>query len=163
MNSWNQRPTEVGNLLNPAFLGRIIRSFVQAYYNEKKEAVPYELLFIFLPLVLQKDYRDMLPTTTKTQMHIWLQNNPELKLDFANKNRDLIPYVRETLIFLVQRNMLNITSEGQFQLGHKGLKRKKVVNTPEVKECMNKAKVVGKWFAKTGSTTTIFAIWGIRP
>ncbi|EEM01730.1 hypothetical protein bmyco0002_59650 [Bacillus pseudomycoides] len=153
----------MGNLLNPAFVGRLIRIFVQAYYNEKKEAVPYELLFIFLPLVLQKYYRDTLPSTTKTQMHIWLQNNPELKLDFANKNRDLIPHVRETLIFLVHRNVLNITSEGQIKLGYKGLKRKKVVNTSEVKACMNKAKFIGRWFAKAGSTTTIFAIWGIRP
>ncbi|MGG5787944.1 three component ABC system middle component [Bacillus pretiosus] len=163
MNLWNQRPTEVENLLNHAFLGRIIRSFVQAYYNERKEAIPYELLFIFLPLVLQEYYRNALPKTTKTSMHIWLQNNPQMKMGFANKNKDLTPFVRETIIFLMNRGLLAMELDGKIKLGNKGFKRKKLINTTEVEECIKKAKFIGKWFAKTGTTNTIFVIWGIRP
>jgi hypothetical protein len=31
----------------------------------------------------------------------------------------------------------------------------------EVKDCMKKAKFVGRWFASSGDYTTVMALWGI--
>ncbi|MED4354315.1 DUF6521 family protein [Schinkia azotoformans] len=163
MISWEKRPDEIQALLNPAFIGRLIREFVQSYTKENKKDVPFELLFIFLPIALQKKFRDALPNTTRTQIHVWLLNHPEYRIAFANKNKNLVPFVREAITFLLQRDIISLTDQGEFAMGNKKYRRVKVFETEDVQECLKAAKFMGKWLARSGSSSTIYAIWGLRP
>ena len=33
----------------------------------------------------------------------------------------------------------------------------------EIDDCYKKAKILGRLFAKSGSPSTIYAVWGVRP
>ena len=163
MISWELRATEVAHYYNPAYVGRLLKEFINAYENEKPEGVPYELTFIALPLVILKSFRLALPRTIRTQLHNWIEENSDYKVEFAATVKELIPIVKETLIFLLQKNLLIINDNGKLVIGSERLNRKYHRDTEEILESIDKAKFMGKWFAKAGEVTTIYALWGIRP
>lgn len=160
---WRYRPTEVANLLNPSFCGILLREFVSAYEDERQQGVPYELVFLVLPIVLHKSTREALPRTVRTQMHVWLQRNPSVRIQFADRTRELIPFTKEALIFLMQRQLLSLDSEGLLVIDSGKYKKTIGTGTGEIYDCIKRAKFVGKWFAQAGSSSTIYTMWGICP
>lgn len=163
MISWDLRPAEVAYFYNPAYVGRLLKEFITSYQSEKPEGVPFELIFIAIPLIILKSFRISLPNTTRTQLHNWIQDNTDYKIEFASIVRELSPFIKESLIFLLQRNILLISENGKLVAGSTRLTKKQAKDTVEILESINKAKFVGKWLAKAGEVTTIYAIWGIRP
>lgn len=162
MISWNTRPTEVAYFYNPAYLGRLLKVFVSSYQSQQPSGVPYELTFVALPLIVLKSFREGLPNTTRTQLHNWIKDNSDYKVGFASIVRELIPFVKESLIFLLNRDILSINESGKLVEGSIRFKRKKTPDTEEIISSINKAKFVGKWFANAGDSTTIYALWGIQ-
>jgi hypothetical protein len=160
---WQFRPTEVANLLNPPFCGILLREFVIAYEDERRQGVPYELVFLVLPIVLHKSTREALPRTLRTQMHVWLQQNPNVRVQFAYRTKELTPFTKEALIFLMQRQFLTLNSQGLLATGSGKYKLTIGTRTGEIYDCIKKAKFVGKWFAQAGSSSTIYTMWGICP
>jgi len=163
MKEWVMRPMETANLLNPAFIGQLIEEFVKSYQKEKGTGVPYELTFLALPLTIFNVYRVRLPARTSTKMQVWLQDNPELKINFASNVKEIVPFIKEAMMFLLKRNIITINNCGQVFYGLTNTRRKKINHTKESEECLKKIKLIGKWFALSGSSTTIFSMWGIRP
>ncbi|MGO0258246.1 three component ABC system middle component [Priestia aryabhattai] len=163
MISWNLRTAEVAHFYNPAYVGRLLKEFVTSYQSENPEGVSYELIFIALPLVILRSFRVSLPKSTRTQLHNWIQDNNDYKIEFAVTVRGLIPFVKEALIFSLQKSVLSINDYGKLVAGSKRFNKKQTKDTEEILESINKAKFVGKWFAKAGEVTTIYALWGIRP
>ncbi|QAY66368.1 three component ABC system middle component [Paenibacillus protaetiae] len=159
MRNWHQRPTEVANLLNPAFCGYILREYVKSYENETGSGVPFELMFLLLPIVLHRHTRDQLPSTIRTHLQAWLQSNPEIRIGFANRVNDLIIITREAMIFLINKGYLS-ESNGVFLATDKRYKRFPIDD--EIKEFVNKSKFIGRWFSSS-SSTTIYTMWGICP
>jgi len=99
MKSWHARPTEVANLLNPAFCGYLLMEYVKQYEVETGTGVPFELMFLLLPVVLHKPTRECLPSSTRTHFPVWLQRHPEIRIDFANRVKDLIEITKESIFF----------------------------------------------------------------
>ncbi len=52
MDRWEDRPTEVANLLNPAFTGALLRRSLEAYSTEIRSGMPFGLAFLVLPMSL---------------------------------------------------------------------------------------------------------------
>jgi hypothetical protein len=67
MSAWNDRPTEIANLLNPAFCALLLAQAVRGYQEETKVGLPYALAFLVLPLVLHK------PTMTRSAAELQLE------------------------------------------------------------------------------------------
>ncbi|WP_286230589.1 three component ABC system middle component [Neobacillus mesonae] len=159
---WKLRTAEVAHFYNPAYLGRLLKEFVSSYQSEKPEGVPYELIFVAIPLIVLKFYRSALPSTIRTQLHNWIQTNSDFKIGYASIVKELLPFVKESLIFLLQRSILSINESGKLVEGPTKFNKKNAKDTEEILNTINKAKFVGKWFAKAGEATTIYALWGIR-
>ncbi|WP_428910710.1 three component ABC system middle component [Niallia sp. Krafla_26] len=159
---WDSRPPEVAYYYNPAYVGRLLKEFVSSYQSKRPEGVSYELIFVAIPIIILKSFRDALPRSTKTHLHNWIQDNADYKIGFATTVRELIPFVKESLIFLLQRNILSINETGKLLLGTSKLKKRQLKDTDEILESINKAKFVGRWFANSGEVATIYALWGIR-
>lgn len=83
MKSWESRPTEVANLLNPAFCGEILSNTISSYHSTTHKNFPFALSFLILPIVLHSPTRRTMPP--RKGMHVWLQENPEIKINFANR------------------------------------------------------------------------------
>ena len=61
----NKINKEVYYVQNPALGAAILWRFVCGYHQEKKELVPFPLLFIVLPIIFREDLRDTIRSTQK--------------------------------------------------------------------------------------------------
>ena len=65
---------------------------------------------------------------------------------------------------MLQIGVISVNSEGELEINHtkKKLSKTKFTNS-EIKECLNKAEHVARWFASTGKVDTIYCCLGVRP
>lgn len=161
--SWNKRPTIVANILNPAFCGEVLRVTVKSYEHEKKAPIPFPLLFIILPILLHKDIRNSLPKTTTSKFYDWLEENEKTKLFLPSKIKNVVPYTREAISFLIYHEAINFDSQGNISVKRYRKKNLTYTNTSDVKDIFNKGKILGKWLTRAGDVKTIYTLLGIKP
>lgn len=162
MTIWEERPVEVANLFNPAFCGEVIRLCVKAYVNEAGSGFPYVLSFLILPIVMYGDTRVTMVARRYTFLYNWLQDHPHLRIAFAERVRELLPFSRESLMFLLQIGALTLDTEGTLrptQYRRRGIRNQREAS---IKDCYDKAELLGKWFARAGDMITIYAMWGVQ-
>lgn len=159
------KPVEVTNLFNPAFVARVIRASIKGYYNQSKKGMPFPLLFLITPLVFNREYRDTLPKRTSTKMHAWLQENQQIKIDFAIKSRSLVKITKEGLMLGMQHQIVEVNHKAEIYSTNKQFRKQvsKNLDTDEIKLIEKQAEFLGKWFARTGNVSMIYRMWGVRP
>ena len=164
MEKWERRSRIAANLLNPAFCGEIIRRTISAYNkNEENKRFPFSLLYLILPILLHKKTRDNMPQRSSTYFHHWVDENEFLFIDFAYRVRELVPFSKESLMFLLSHNAAKIDDNGKIEIVDY---RKKVPGgdfAEEVQSIYKKADLLGKWFRLTGNEQTIYMFLKIRP
>ena len=160
---WGRRPQEVANLFNPAFTALLLHDSIGGFQTHDPKGLPYSFVFFVLPVVLHKQTREALPRTLRTKMHVWIQKFPELRIDFAERTRNLLPYTKEALAFGIQKKLIKVTEEGKLLACQKGSLSMAWPNEEEPAVCRIKANFFGRWLARAGDISTIFAMWGIRP
>lgn len=160
---WEQRPIEIANLLNPAFCGEVLRRCINTYQETASIPFPYPLIFLVLPIVLHRRTRERISPRQRQSLHVWLQSHPDVKINFAERAKELIPITREALLFLLQVGTLTVDEQANFSI----IPYKKVTiegnNEGEIADCYRKAELVGRWFARAGNATTIYTMWGVKP
>lgn len=164
LETWNERPQEIAHLLNPAFLGVLIRRAVAGYESASSSGMPFALTPFILPLVLHAETRNMLPTIMTT-FPTWLQEHREILVEFPHRVEELVPYTREALIFALQRNALTIDSQGTFREGASKMKGKTKYpeKSAEIGECWRRSEFVGRWLAEAGPVATVYGLVGVTP
>jgi hypothetical protein len=125
--------------------------------------MPYPLIFLTPPIVLHEQTRSLLPRGTGTKLHVWLQNNPEVKVQFAERTQRLIPYTKEAIIFGLQREILTLDQHGNVNYLKRRLSTPSWQSGTEPDDCITKAAFLGRWFAESGDPGTIYTLWGISP
>jgi hypothetical protein len=166
MKSWKERPTEIANLLNPAFCCVTLTSTVIGYTSEdKQEGLSLPLAFIALPTVLHKATRESLPYTTRTPLATWLQEQAHVRVQFYERVCALKPYTREAILFGVLHKWLTLDRHATINttMSNSSVNRFSRKLEGEARECVMRARVVGKWFALAGTPQTVMALWGIKP
>ena len=165
LESWEQRPTEEAYLFNPAFCGALSYEFVKSFRAASTNSgMELPLIFCALPISLHMETRRKLPSSTVTSLYTWLQRQPESLVGFAQRARDLAPYVKQGLSFGVANNTLAFDENGLITLGErKATFTPKVLEsaTAEVREIVHTTRMIGRWFAGAGTTATILASWGV--
>jgi len=162
--NWENRSVITSNLLNPAFCGEIIRRTIVSFNdNEKGVKFPFVLSFLILPIVLHKRTRKKMPMSSRTYFHSWVEENEHLFIGFAQRTRQMIPFTRESMSFLMLQKTMTIEDDGVISVP----KYRKVVPTgeftEEINEIYKKAELLGKWLRLTGNPQTIFMFLKIRP
>jgi hypothetical protein len=160
---WDQRPRDVAYLLNPAFCGEIMRGCIKSYQKTAQRPMPFPLLFLILPIVLHKSTREVMPQTARIRMYSWLQANPQVKVGFAQRARTLLSASKETLVFMMQFGVLTVDNDAMLSAPLKSPKKIRKLKNGEVADCFKRAELLGKWFANSGSSISIYTMWGIKP
>lgn len=161
---WEHRPVEIANLLNPAFCSTLLIDSIRGYQSLEGTGMPYALVFLVLPIVLHKRTREALPSTTRTQQHVWLQQHPEVRYDAAQRIRSLVPYTKEALAFGIQAGFIQVNDSGKLIVPRGARHRATPWHAGEEPHyCKEKANFLGRWLAKTLDVATIYTLWGIRP
>jgi len=163
MPSWTERPTEIANLLNPAFCALLLAQAVRGYQEESAAGMPYALAFLVLPLVLHKPTRDALPNSIASRMHPWLETNQQAQVGFADRCIAVADYTKEALIYSVALRLLRIGADARLETAFQRMRRPTWPTDSEPFACFDGARFLGRWLSHAGQTATIFAMWGIRP
>lgn len=158
--NWANRPNTVAFLLNPAFCGEVLKRCIIEYQKINNSGISFQLIFLILPFILNQSIRDVLPSTSRKHFISWLEENQVIKKDLPRSIKAMVPYTKESLMFLLMYEIITIDENGFFKVA----KRNKSFNgNNEVADCYNKAAIMGKLLAKAGSSQFIFTNIGIKP
>ena len=164
---WEDRSTVVANLLNPAYLGAILRTSADEYCKTTDGEMPFELCFVVPALVLHPTTAARLPKSVATTLHSWIQSdeNRDVLISLDQRISDLVPFVKEALIFAAQRQILALTDDGNVTPGTAKLTGITAFRalSEETKEHLRLGQFTGRWLASAGSTSTIYMLMGIKP
>lgn len=163
---WSKRSPEEANLFNPAFLGLLVSEFIKEYAKSKGKSCPFALPFCALPVALHGKTRAALPSSTVTSLYTWRERNPEALVGYADRAKSLRPAIQEAIRFCIDRRALQVAPDGGLMHGAAPVvAARKFENrlTHDAQECIATARLLGRWFAKAGTTSTILAAWGIKP
>lgn len=158
--NWEERPLTVANLLNPAFCGEVIRRCITEYQKINSVGLPFQLAFLILPIILNKTFREKLPKTSRKNFVAWIEENQIIKKDLPNIIKNIVPYSQESIMFLMMYEIIRINENGNIEVVTKS---KTLNDENEVTECYKKAELLGKLFAKAGTSQFIFINLGIKP
>lgn len=163
MKKWLNRSPEVAALLNPAFCGFLLSIAINEYNKNVEEGAPYMFPFIMLPLVLHKPTRLMFPRGTRTAFSAWITNADTAiaKVGFAERAKNMTPYVKEALMFSIQKKNIEFTEHGLLR----AIPPRKSFSdaTIEVADCIRASKFSGKWLSMMGDFKTAMVLLGVRP
>ncbi len=162
MNNWDARTREVAYLLNPAFCGRMLYSVINTYNAKANRALPFPLAYLVLPLVLHKETRTNI--NSRTQLHLWVQQYPQLLIGFPQRATELIPITNEAIELLLQTEKVVLTPNAELEVppNSHSLSKTKYVDA-EIKECLSKCEHIARWFATAGKVENIYIALGVRP
>lgn len=165
MKTWTDRPKEEAYLLNPAFCCTVLAAAFFSYKNVNDEGIPFPLTFMILPIVLHKPTREKLPPNTRTSMAAWLQEYSSVRVLFYERLMSLKPYTKEAIQFGMLLDWIVSRPGGFLETTLKELDINRAIRqlADEARECVMRAKFVGKWLASSGADHTVMAFWGIRP
>lgn len=162
MRAWELRSEEVKNLFNPAFCSRVIYMTIAEYEKKTRCHFPFPLTYLILPLVLPRQIRTEI--NSRTQLANWAQEHQELLYNFRKRASDFVEITNEAIEFILQSGYIKLTTNGELSIAPTlGTLSKTKFIDPEVEECLLKAEHVGRWFAFSGKTETIYTCLGVRP
>lgn len=165
MTPWVERTREEQGLLNPSFCALLLWHAAVGFEADEAAAMPFEESFLVLPLVLHRGTREALPRSSRTSLAVWLQEHPLTQGRVATLAQALVPFTKEALMFAGVRGFITLDAgtvhaEPDWQRTTRRVLRQA---SDEVTLCAKRAEFVGKWFAQTGSSTTVLALLGVRP
>lgn len=166
LDAWNDRwELAEANHFNPAYCGALIYEFVRSYKNARGMAAPFALVFCALPIALHPATRERLPDSIVTRLFPWLQKNLDVRVGFADRARNLTPYIRQALCYAVARRAIAFNDSGLVIVGSKRASftpKALELATTEIRETVYATRKIARWFAAAGDTSTILSAWGIR-
>lgn len=166
MQPWSSRAIEEANLFNPAFCATLLAVTAGEYRKKTGRPLPFALAFLVLPIVLHQATRVALPNTTITSLLSWIQDNRECLVSFGLRVTNLRAITREAILFGIAHRSLAVDVNGDLSPGDKRkspTERRTELFTEEVRECVDRAGFIGRWFAAAGTTATIYSAWGVAP
>lgn len=165
MIQWDARSQEERGLLNPSFCANLLWHAAGGYVDGRSDLMSFEEAFLVLPVVLHRSTRESLPRSTRTSLAVWLEENPLSRGRIANRAQVLVPFTKEALLFAGLHGFISCNA-GKLQAvetWQTTVSRSLRQSSDEVRLCAKRAIFVGKWFAQTGSPTTVLALLGVRP
>lgn len=162
---WPDRSSEEANLLNPAFLATLIDSAAGGYRELAASALPWPLVFLALPAVLHKQTRESLPRNVRSSMAGWVRAHPLEVREISERMPSIRGTVSEAVVFGLVHG--TIVRDGAGLLPGRRARRRpsepRREPTEDFTSCATRARFFGRWCAVSGSTATVFALWGVRP
>lgn len=164
--AWIDRPREEAYAFNPAFTSSLICDFVRNFNNAKEDTCPITFIYLFPALSLHRQTRERFPSTTVTSLYEWIQANEDVLVDLPRRVRALLPMLREGTKFAMYQEVIEFSSAHKLVVGSKkGHFTPKFLNstTSDMVEAVYSTRFLAKWFAKSGSETSILSAWGVAP
>ena len=162
MKSWNDRPRELRNLFNPAFLGVVMLRAIKEFQKEGGKAMPFSLCLLIPALALHKETRETLKMGMRTYFVKIVEDNPKLLVDLTARLQGLFPYTMDALGYLLSQGAIMVDDKGHIAAVD-GAIRTTISGTQETIDCQKVARSLGRKFAQISDRATVYVTLGIRP
>lgn len=160
--AWKERTREEQAMLNPAFIALLVDSAAEGHYAEEKRPMPFIYGFVAVSLVIHPESRSSLPRMVSTSLPVWVSQNPLVRELLSLRIQFLNPYVREGISMGLSTGLIRFDGDGVMSSGERrsfrGFSR-----TADFTSALESARFVGRWLARSGASSTVLALWGIRP
>lgn len=164
MIAWETRPEAARNLFNPAFCAALLARTVRAYNDTGMDTT---LAYIALPLILHAATRASLPRNTSTTIGAWREREPELVYEFAAHASVLREFVDTAILIGLQYGFFGLNElTGKLTARGSDTREERFIQDDrfaEVSFCLERARFVGRWLARAGSASMVYAMFGVRP
>jgi len=158
---WRERPEEERYALNPALLAQVIAQAAAGYSQEAAGGMPFALSYLAVPVVLHAETRAALPGSVATSMASWLGEHELLRRAVRARTVPFAPLVREGLVLGLRTGALRL-DRGTLHVPRPNAAVPRG-DLPELHQLLRAARLLGRLFARVGSASTVFAMWGVRP
>ena len=165
LNRWERRSIEEASLLNPAFICVLIINFLKEYLKKQPNGAPITIIIIAITAVLHYDTRQRLPNSTRRIFYDWIENNEDILIEFSDLSKNILPYIKEAIMFGILTKTLKIGSGHNIILGDECISSTDIIskNSIELETIIKKINFTGRWFSKNIFENTFLAAWGIKP
>ncbi|CAJ1777856.1 hypothetical protein HLBENOHH_00418 [Aeromonas dhakensis] len=148
---------------NPAYCSYVLNTFVSAYENVKATGPEIVLGYCALPLALSGDLIHTFNGTNKsTGLLVWLQRHPEIKVELSERINSSLGIFTETLKYGSFSKLLIVTEDGLLKTGSEKTNKMAIKRlTQDSQVAFNNARLLGTWFATTGTARTALNMMGL--
>lgn len=162
---WKERPKEEANLFNPAFCGALICEFTGEFTKARHSPPNFSLIFCALPIALYPKLRHALPSSTRTSLYSWIEENSKHIVGYPERAANFVPYAQEALRFSLNYGAVEFVEGAGLKLGsQKALFGRQLENsTTEIREIVLAIRLLGRWFAAAGPPAAVLSAWGLKP
>ncbi len=153
------------SLLNPAFCAWTLARASKGFEARRGTAMPFELTFVVLPVVLARSTRSSLPRSTRTSLQTWLFDNPLERARIGATAVALAATTREAIQFGCATGILGMSSQEVRSLPLDSARTSKIEKsmTRESREILDRAGFFGRWLAPIDAPATTYALLGLKP
>jgi len=149
---------------NPALCALLAASFSSGYMAIKGAGPELSLFYLSLPLVLSGDVQHCFDKTAKTTvLGEWLLKNPRVTIGFAERVNGTLAITTEGVRFGLMSNMLAFSGQAEISTSLVGAEKVTLAakHNPTILSFIKHAERLGSWFAKAGSTRSVFEAFGV--
>jgi hypothetical protein len=154
-----RRALDTFALLNPALAASVLASAATSYRATVGGAMPVALAFLVAPLALHAPFRRVLPGNTRARLAGWLADNPEVRAQFPEVASSYVPVTRRGPRAGPRGGAL--TFEGAAIKGR--VQTAELDLTDEVTECLDCARLAGRWLGLAGDPAVTYRLLGVSP
>jgi len=149
--------------VNPAFCSLILCNFVLNYHSQSNSCPTYPLMIIPIPLVLSGEIdRFFNNKQLRSDLFLLLSQDPAVLFSLSNRIRDSLQITQNALAFSFQNRVLAFNTETKKFLPTeraKQLTNNKFNST--IRNYLKKSTLLGTWFGRINSESTIYSHLGI--
>lgn len=149
---------------NPALCAIILRAYIEGFAKSNPNGLPFPLILLPIPIVLNSDIVKMFEKTKgSTGLIPWIDRNPEVTVGFAQRVQDTAEYSRAGLLFGARYGVFEINRAGRVTLKPDGLTKKTTsIKAPYIANAIRLADRFGTWVGKAGNPETILVALGVN-
>lgn len=153
------------NLYNPAYTGFLLLSSLRAYCDSNVQGMHCALPYLIIPMSFSQRINSTLPSTYRTSITSWVAKNEGELSDFPAMASACIPVVNTAVHFLLSRAVIQLTHKAHYVIANDEIvKSPSLFNkSSSMKQSLQTASFIGKWFSYSSTVETIYAQLGIRP
>lgn len=150
---------------NPAYTGCLLYASLYEFSQMKQAGMDLAFPFLILPLSMNKNVSESLPRSVRTPIESWVYENGESVAMLHHQAEAFVPVVKAGLSFLLDRDVISVSSSGLISKGSKSISRQPSFfkKSTDMQRALRTSKLLGRWFSQASSVEIVFVIFGIRP
>lgn len=145
---------------NPAFCAAVLADFCEAHHKLGEQTPALVVVYAVLPIALSEDLAATFDETNKsTGLLVWLHRSPSVLTGLAKRVNATLPVTTDAIQFGCMAQLLRLNPDGSLSSMNKKLPKTSADGVLDL--AFKRARLLGSWFAGTGSARAVMEALGV--